>query len=192
MRRPLLTALVLLSLLPAVPLRAQKDKPEPLTEAQIEQIRDAGIDPNERVRLYAKFVSEHADTIKALAAHGKSIARAKHLDEELQDLTALMDEFSSNLDVFAERRADIRKALKPLPDQAANWLQTLHAVASEPTFDISLKEAVESAQDLADQLKQLVADQDAYFAAHKDQAGQDRYEPPPAPPEPPPTKPQTQ
>ncbi len=44
-------AAMLLCLFLAPPLLAQKDKPEPLTEAQVEQIREAGINPSERVAL---------------------------------------------------------------------------------------------------------------------------------------------
>ena len=76
-----------------LPLLAQKDKPEPLTEAQIEEIREAGIVPNDRVNLYTKFVNQHADTIKGLTNRSKTPARAKRIDDELQQVTALMYEF---------------------------------------------------------------------------------------------------
>jgi hypothetical protein len=88
-----------------------------------------------------------------------------------------MDEFGSNLDLYSERHADIRKGLKPVPEAADRWLAILHALSSEPTFEVSLKEAVESGQDFADQAKQLLADQTAYFLLHKDEVGQDRAEP---------------
>ena len=177
MRLLLSTVLALLCLFPASRLLAQKERPEPLTEAQIEEIREAGIAPNERVKLYAKYTDEHADALKSLAARGKSAARSKRLGEELQDLTALMDEFGSNLDVYSERHADIRKGLKPLPEAADRWLAILRAIPSEPSFDVSLKEAIEGGQDFAEQAKQLVTDQTAYFLLHKDEANQDRAEP---------------
>jgi hypothetical protein len=158
-------------------LLAQKDKPEPLTEAQIEEIREAGIDPNGRVVLYTKYVNEHADTIKSLTNRSKTQTRAKRLDEELQDLTALMDEFGSNLDVFSDRRADIRKGLKPLTEATDRWLEILRALPGEPTFDVARKEAIESGQDLADQAKRLLTEQTEYFKLHKDEQGQDRAEP---------------
>jgi hypothetical protein len=157
--------------------RAQKEKPEPLTEAQVEEIREAGIDPNGRVTLYTKYVGEHADTIKSLTGRAKSLARARRIDEELQDLTALMDEFGSNLDVFSDRHADIRKALKPLTEATDRWLEILRSLASEPSFDVAREEAIESSQDLATQAKQLLTDQTEYFKLHKDEQGQDRAEP---------------
>jgi hypothetical protein len=170
-------ALPLFARLPAVPLAPQKDKPEPLTEAQIEEIREAGIIPNERVSLYTKYTTEHADTIKSLTSRAKSLARAKRLDEELQDLTALMDEFGSNLDVFSERHADIRKSLKALTEATDRWLGILRALPGEPSFDLARKEAIESGEDLADQAKRLLTEQTEYFNLHKDERDQDRAEP---------------
>ena len=170
-------AAMLFCLFLAQPLLAQKDKPEPLTEAQIEQIREAGIDPNARVGLYTKFLNEHADAIKALTNRAKSPARAKRLDEELQNLTALMDELGSNLDTYSDRHADIRKALKPLTEASEHWLTILRALAGEPGFDLARKEAIESGEDLAGQAKRLLTEQIDYFNLHKDEQGQDRAEP---------------
>ena len=173
---PIFAAPLFLPLL-VVPLAAQKDKPEPLTEAQIEEIREAGIDPNERVSLYTKYTGEHADTIKGLISRAHSLARAKRIDEELQDLTALMDEFGSNLDVFSDRHADIRKSLKLLTEATDRWLGVLRALPGEPAFDEARKEAIESGQDLADQAKRLLTEQTEYFDLHKDERNQDRAEP---------------
>ena len=176
--RPFFIVLCVVLLTPlAQPLLAQKNKPEPLTETQVDQIAEAGIDPNQRVILYTKFLNERADTIKALTNRAKSPARAKRLDDELQNLTALMDELGSNLDTFSDRHADIRKALKPLAESSQRWLGILRALAGEPGFDLARKEAIESDEDLADQAKRLLAEQTDYFNLHKDEVGQDRAEP---------------
>jgi hypothetical protein len=53
----------------------------------------------------------------------------------------------------------------------------LHGLPSEPGFELSLKDALDSASDLSDLAKQLTADQEAYFKAHPDEKNQDRYEP---------------
>jgi hypothetical protein len=173
---PLLIVLVCFpALVPA--LRAQKDKPEPLNETQIEQIREAGINPNERVKLYTKFLNDYADTIKSLTGRTKSFARAKRLNEELQNMTALMDEFGTNLDTYSDRHADIRLGLKPLTEAADHWLSVLRALPGEPAFDLSRKEAIESGDDLADQSKRLLSEQTDYFNIHKDERNQDRAEP---------------
>ncbi len=169
--------LALAFLLCAALLPAQKEKREPLTEAQVEQIREAGIYPGDRVNLYTKFIEERADTIKGLTNRGKSAARNRRLDDELQDLTALMDEMGTNLDVYSERKADIRKALKKLTESTQHWLTVLRALPGEAGFDLARKEAIESAQDLADQASRLLSEQTEYFNLHKDEQGQERAEP---------------
>ena len=168
---------LLFALTCACSLAAQKEKREPLTGAQIEQIREAGIYPDDRVGLYTKFIDEHAITIKGLTSRAKSGGRAQRLDGELQDLTALMDELGTNLDVYSDRKADIRKALKNLTELAPRWLGILRALAGEPGFELARKEAIESGEDLADQAKRLLTEQTDYFNAHKDEKGQERAEP---------------
>jgi hypothetical protein len=99
-------AVILVCLSVAAPLLAQKEKHDPLTEAQIQQIRDAGSSPPERVRLYMEFLNAHADVVKGLAKRAVSPARSHRLDDELQDFTALMDELGSNLDVYSRISAN--------------------------------------------------------------------------------------
>ena len=79
-------AAIPLCLLAAAPLAAQKEKREPLSEAQVEQIREAGVDPDERVSLYTKFLNERADVLKGLTGRAKSTARSRRLDDELQEI----------------------------------------------------------------------------------------------------------
>ncbi len=158
-------------------LAGQENHRQPLTQAQVDQIREDGIYPDDRIRLYTKFVNEHVDAIKSLSARGHSRARAQRLDDELQDLTALMDELGSNLDQYGDRKADLRKSLKALNEVAPHWLEALNGIPSEHAFELSRKEAIESGKDLTDQVSQLFKEQTEYFDAHKDQRGQDRAEP---------------
>ena len=173
--RALATFLVCLFI--AAGLHAQKERREPLTEIQQDQIAEAGIDPVARVTLYVRFLDEHATTIRSLIKRAKSSARSHRLDEELQDFTALMDELGDNLDVYSQRKADIRKSLKALNDSVQNWQGVLHDLPSEPGFELSLKEALDSSKDLGDQAKEITADQETYFNAHPDEKNQDRAEP---------------
>lgn len=164
-------------LLLAAPVAAQRQKPEPLTAKQQEQIAEAGIDPVGRVNLYVKFLNNYGDAIKGLTTRIQSSARARRLDGELQNFSSLVDELGDNLDTYSERKADIRKSLKGLNESIAHWQLVLRELPSEPVFELSLKEAVASAGDLADQVRKLNADQEAYFKAHPREKGQDRWEP---------------
>jgi hypothetical protein len=158
-------------------LPAQKEKREPLTENQQDQIAEAGIDPVARVDLYVKFLNEYSDTIRGLIKRAKGPARSRRLDGELQDFAALMDELGDNLDVYSGRNADLRKSLKVLNDGVEGWQSVLRDLPSEPGFELALKEALDSVGDLSTQTKQISADQEAYFKAHPDEKNQDRAEP---------------
>jgi hypothetical protein len=168
---------IVLCLMLAMPCFAQKQKREPLTEAQVQKIAEAGIDPNARVGFYTQCLNEHADAIKALTSRKISDARANKLSDALLDFSALMDELGENLDTFSERKADIRKSLEKLTEATPRWQGILKALAGEPTFSLARKEAIESGQDLSDQAKRLLSEQTDYFKQHPDEAGQDRAEP---------------
>jgi len=174
-----LPATIALSALLGSSALAQKNHHDPLTEAQVEKIREAGIDPNQRVKLYTQYVNDHVNAVKSLTNRGKSVARALHLDQELQDVATLMDELGSNLDEYSDRHADMRPALKTLAEESQQWLRALRALAGENGFDLSRKEAIEAGQDVADQAQRLFTEQTTYFESHKDERGQERAEPKP-------------
>jgi hypothetical protein len=148
-----------------------------LTQEQQDQIAVAGIDPAARVDLYVKFLNEHAETIKGLIPRAHTGARSARLQADLEDLAALMDELGDNLDVYSDRKADIRKSLKGLNEGVQHWQEILNSLPSEPGFEISRRDALESSNDLATQAKQITTDQTEYFKEHKDEKGQDREEP---------------
>jgi hypothetical protein len=167
----------LLCILLAAPLYAQKNRRDPLTEAEKDQIAEAGVAPVERLNLYVKITNEHADTIQGLIKRAHSAARAHRIDDELQDFAALLDELSSNLDLYGDRKADIRKSMKPMNEAIARWQSILNALPSEPGFEVSRQDSIDAITDLVAQAKQIASDQDAYFKAHPDEKDQDRAEP---------------
>jgi len=168
---------ILLCLLFAAPLPAQKQKREPLTEIQIDKIAEAGVDPDARIALYTQYLNEHADAIKSMTNRAKSDARSSRLNNALQDFTALEDELGDNLDIYSDRKADIRKSLRALTEATPRWQGILRALAGEPGFDLARKEAIESGEDLSDQARRLLQEQIDYFKLHPDEKGQDRAEP---------------
>lgn len=161
----------------ACPSSAQRAQRQTLSSAQIEQIREAGIDPNQRISLYTKFLDERAEAIQKLTSRPRSPARTRRLDDQLQDFTALIDELGSNLDQYGDRKADMRPALKRLNAAEPKWTGILRALAGEPGFDEARKEAIEACDDLLGDSDRLEKEQLAYFKAHKDEKGQERAEP---------------
>ena len=78
---------------------------------------------------------------------------------------------------MATAKQTCAKSLKPLTEATQHWLGVLHALPTEVGFELSLKEAIDSGQDLARQAKQMLNEQTDYFNLHKDQRGQERAEP---------------
>src|ERR1700733_2534497 len=155
-------------------LWAQHVRTAALTEAEAEAVREASVFPEERVKLYTKFLEERAGKIKDLTGRPRSAQRVLKLDDTLQDFTLLMDEMGSNLDQYSDRHSDIRKSLKQLTEATPRWLNILRVLPGENGFDLSRKEAIESGEELADQATRLLHEQNDYFATHKDERGQER------------------
>jgi len=173
-KRLLICPLLFLLASPSICLYAQHQRTASLSETETEQVAEAAVYPNERVKLYTKFLDERADKIKDLTHRPKSAQRVLKLDDALQDFTALMDEMGSNLDQYSDRHSDIRKALKSLTEETPHWLNILRVLPGESGFDLARKEAIESGEELADQATRLLHEQDDYFAAHKDEKNQER------------------
>jgi hypothetical protein len=173
--KTLLPYLFLVLLIPTdTRLHAQHVRSANLSETEIEQVREAAVLPDTRVKLYTKFLEERAAKIKDLTGRPKSSQRILKLDDALQDFTALMDEMGSNLDQYSDRHSDIRKSLKPLSEEVPHWVNILRTLPGESGFDLARKEAIESGEELADQATRLLREQDDYFATHKDEKNQER------------------
>lgn len=154
----------------AARLHAQ-DQNDPLTEDEIQQIRDNKTNPNERVKLYMKFIDERLDAMKQLAGPGKSRNEKDQIHDKLEEFTRLCDELQDNLDTYDEAHADIRKSLKDLVADTAKWPAELEVVGADPSYDFSRKTAMEAARSASDEAHQLSLEQDVYFDAHKKERG---------------------
>lgn len=154
----------------ALSVRAQ-DQNDPLTEDEIQQIRDNKTNPNERLKLYLKFIDQRLDALKQLAGQGKSDNEKAEIRAKLEEFTHLCDELQDNLDTYNEAHADVRKSLKDLTADSARWPVQLSAVGTDPSFDFPQKTALEAAKSAADEAHQLSLEQEVYFDAHKKERG---------------------
>lgn len=171
-----LPAACLFSLVLAGPLWAQRNQVDPLSPSQQDKIAEAGIDPDIRISLYTKFLNEDADIIRRLV-NRREQGRGRAMDNQLQKFSALTDELASNLDEYGSRKADLRKSLKSLDESVPRWQELLKSLPNDNAFQISRNSALDSVKDLADQTKELTADQESYFKEHKKAKGQQRSEP---------------
>ena len=128
-------ALIVLCLFVSTPLFAQKEKREPLTEAQVEKIAEAGIDPDARVALYTQFLKEKADAIKALGKRASSDARSARLTDALEDFAAedaLLAHSWSGAPLETEHGGPVRLVVPHLYFwKSAKWLQGIEFLAED-------------------------------------------------------------
>lgn len=152
----------------AVRLCAQ-DTQDPLTPDEVQQVREDAIHPNERLKLFMKFLEDRLTSIRELAGDPDAAHRKAQIRDKLEEFTHLCDELQDNMDTYDAAHADIRKALKELVAASGKWPADLRAAGTDASYDFSLKTAQEAAQSAADEAKQLSTEQNAYFALHKNE-----------------------
>ncbi|HTW47006.1 MAG TPA: hypothetical protein VMD92_03595 [Acidobacteriaceae bacterium] len=147
-------------------LRAQ-DQNDPLTDDEVQQIRDNAIHPDERIRLYIKFIGERLDAARQLASPRASPSEKAQVHDKLDEFTNLCDELQDNLDTYDSEHADIRKSLKDVVAASAKWPGIVSGLPADPGYEFAQKVAVEAAQSAQDEAKHLSVEQDVYFDVNK-------------------------
>jgi phage host-nuclease inhibitor protein Gam len=150
-----------------------------LSSGQVDQVRELGDNPLERLKLFLKFVNERAAAIKELTPNSTENNRPAELRARFEEFTRLADELSDNVDTYDSDHADIRKALRAIVDSSAKWPAILKAPAPDRTYDFSRKTALDAAESASEQAGKLLASEETYFAAHKDEVGKNGKAPTP-------------
>jgi hypothetical protein len=163
MLRPL--ALVLALLVLAAPLCAQQDDTS-LTQAEIDQVREARYFPADCVLLFVKFLDLRTQELHDLYAHPRRPGREQDTHDLLAQFTSIADQFSDNLDEYGPRHVDLRKALPKILTGTGRWTAALNALPDNDAYAVTRKLALQSLRDLRESTTQLAADQTAWFKAH--------------------------
>jgi hypothetical protein len=148
-------------------LYAQEDQKDPLMPDEVQQIRENAIHPDERIKLYLKFIDQRLDALRQLIANPDARDRNAQIHDKLDEFVHLCDEIQDNLDTYDSAHADIRKSLKQLVADSARWSPLLQSLPQNRDYEFSQKMALEAAQSAADEAKHLSAEQDVYFDIHK-------------------------
>lgn len=170
MRRYFLLASVFL--LPLLMLQTwPQSRKDPLNADEVDQVREYADRPNDRIKLFMKFIEQRITAIKQLSTDKKAASHAVELHAKIQEFTRLTDELQDNLDTYDQQHADIRKALKDLVPATAKWEAVLLQPPQDEDYEFARKTAIEAAKSVSDQSRTLQKDQEKYFSEHKDQAG---------------------
>jgi hypothetical protein len=152
---------------------AQKHR-DPLTQSEIDQIRDASWEPRERLKLYVQFARVRLVNLEQMRADPKTKDRGKQTHDLLDDFQLLYDELNDNIETYVDRQDDIRKPLKLIIEADVEFQAKLRALKDAADvkpeeaqqYEFVLTNIVETVDTSAEDHKKLMADQED-AAKHK-------------------------
>jgi hypothetical protein len=169
---------VLLLTAAALPCAAQQHRRDPLTDLEIDQLRDAAQEPEARLKLYIAFARARLEKLQQIRSDPKITDKDQPIRAALQDFTEIYDELDENVDTFADRGDDLRKAIKPVIEADTEFGSRLRAFKlslessrdEAEKYDFLLGTAMEAVDSAAKDHRDLLAEQDAKFKNKKNKA----------------------
>lgn len=163
-----------LILLLTVPLCAQRRR-DPLNPLEIDQLRDAMVEPDERLKLYVKFCRDRMTKLEEMRSNPKTTDRSQQTHDMLEDFLAVYDGLNDNIDMYVGRKNDIRKPLKLIIEADTEFQAKLRALkdsantdaAESKQYEFLLTTAIETVDQSADDHRKTVAEVDEYMKKKK-------------------------
>src|ERR1700722_9930249 len=141
---------------------------EPLTQSEIDQIRDASWEPKQRLTLYVQFTRDRLVKMEEMRNNPKTKDRPRRTHDMLDDLLLLYDELNDNIEPYVDRKDDIRKPLKIIIEADNEFqakLRALKDAADVPTeeahqYEFVLTNVLDTVDTSVDDHRKLLADQE--------------------------------
>src|SRR5215475_4819284 len=148
-------------------LLAQRHR-DPLTQSEIDQVRDTSWEPKMRLPLYVQFARVRLDKLDQVRSDPKVKDRSRQTHDLLDDFQLLYDELNDNIDTYVDRRDDIRKPLKAIIDADTEFQSKLRALkdaagvstAESQQYEFVLTNAIETVDSSAEDHRKLLNDQE--------------------------------
>jgi len=147
---------------------------DPLTQPEIDQIRDASWEPRLRIPLYVQFARARLVKMELMRSDPKAKDRARQTHDLLDDFQLLYDELNDNIDTYVDRKDDIRKPLKVVIQAYTEFQAKLLALrdaadvppAEAREYEFVLTNVLEAVDSSSEDHRKLLADQED-AAKHK-------------------------
>lgn len=141
---------------------------DPLTQPEIDKIRDASWEPRERLTLYVQFARARLVKLEQMRGDPKTTDRAQQTHDLLDDFELLYDELNDNIDTYVDRKDDIRKPLKLIIEADTEFQAKLRALKDAADvkpeesrqYEFVLSNVLDTLDASAEDHKKLLADQD--------------------------------
>lgn len=158
------------------PLWAQR-RHDPLNPLEIDQLRDAMLDPDARLKLYVQFSRDRLTKLEQMRSDPKATERARQTHDMLEDFLAVYDELNDNIDMYVGRKDDIRKPLKVVIEADTEFQSKLRALKSAADvnaaevsqYEFLLTDALDTVDSSTDDHRKTVAEVEEYVKKKKKQ-----------------------
>ena len=170
---------ILCAFLFVVSLAYAQHKRDPLTEPEVDQLRETAQEPDKRLKLMVKFARSRMLAIDQLRSDPKlAQGRGERIHDLLEDFMNLMDEIDDNVDNYSGKQSDIRKSLKELVEADNEFqlkLRTLRDAAKNDTkiadeakeYEFVLDNTLEAVNQSVDSARKTLDDQNEQFSKKK-------------------------
>ena len=150
-------------------------KHDPLNASEIDQLRDAMLEPDQRLKLYVSFARDRMNKLEQMRTDPKATERAAKTHDMLQDFLAVYDELNDNVDMYVGRKDDIRKPLKLIIEADTEFQAKLRALKNSATSDAAesrqyeflLNNAIDTVDSSTEDHHKTVEEVDEYMKAKK-------------------------
>jgi hypothetical protein len=158
------------------PLWAQRRR-DPLNPLEIDQLRDAMVDPDLRLKLYVQFSRDRMTKLEQMRSDPKVKDRAAQTHDMLEDFLAVYDELNYNVDMYVGRKDDIRKPMKLVIEADTEFQSKLRALKNSPNttaaeasqYEFLLTDALDTVDSSADDHRKTAAEVEEYMKKKKKQ-----------------------
>lgn len=156
-----------------------KGKRDPLTEAEVAQLRETTQEPLKRIKLLVDFARARMFAIDQIRGdHKLEGGRGKQIHDLLEDFNYIADELDSNVDMYARQHSDLRKPLKGVVEGYTEWQLKLRAlkeadqskpsaVAEMKEYEFPLESAIETVNAGLDSTRELLDKQNKEIPEEK-------------------------
>jgi hypothetical protein len=140
---------------------------DPFTPPEIDQIRDASWEPEQRLSLYVKFARARLVGLEQMRIDPKTKDRPQQTHDKLDDFLLIYDELNDNIQTYVDRKNDIRKPLKVIIDADTEFQAKLLAlrdaagVSAEEAkrYEFILTDALDTLDTSVDDHRKLLVEQ---------------------------------
>jgi chromosome segregation ATPase len=114
---------------------------DPLSQSEIDQVRDASWEPQKRLTLYVSFARDRLTKLETMRSDPKTKDRPQQTHDFLDAFLRIYDELNDNIDTYVGRKDDIRKPLKAVVEADTEFQAKLRAL--KDSADVKAEEAAQ-------------------------------------------------